>query len=44
MDWTLPEPILAEAVSIPALPRGFAAEPKWDGYRAMVARYAEGGW
>ncbi|MFW3470073.1 hypothetical protein ACN24M_01005 [Streptomyces microflavus] len=25
-----------------ALPPGWAAEPKWDGYRALLARYADG--
>ncbi|GAA1370317.1 ATP-dependent DNA ligase [Streptomyces beijiangensis] len=42
MVWTLPEPMLAEAVSNPVLPKGYAAEPKWDGYRALVARYPDG--
>jgi hypothetical protein len=42
MVWTLREPMLAEAVNNPTLPRGSAAEPKWDGYRALVARYAHG--
>ncbi|MFD8440499.1 hypothetical protein ACFV2I_36290 [Streptomyces microflavus] len=42
MVWTLPEPMLAEPVNSPALPPGFAAEPKWDGYRALLARYADG--
>ncbi|MER6639629.1 ATP-dependent DNA ligase [Streptomyces microflavus] len=42
MVWTLPEPMLAEPVNNPALPQGFAAEPKWDGYRALLARYADG--
>lgn len=37
-----PEPMLAEAVDSPVLPRGAAAEPKWDGYRALLARYADG--
>ncbi|MEU9313409.1 hypothetical protein [Streptomyces sp. NPDC048256] len=26
----------------PDLPPGWAAEPKWDGYRAQLARYADG--
>ncbi|WP_404870913.1 hypothetical protein ACI1MP_37280 (plasmid) [Kitasatospora griseola] len=34
MSWALPEPMLAEPVSSPVLPAGWAAEPKWDGYRA----------
>jgi ATP-dependent DNA ligase len=42
MVWTLPEPMLAEAVNRPELPTGCAAEPKWDGYRALVARYPDG--
>ncbi|WP_307823927.1 ATP-dependent DNA ligase [Streptomyces sp. MBT58] len=42
MVWTLPEPMLAEPVNNPALPPGFAAEPKWDGYRALLARYVDG--
>ncbi|MFF3257757.1 ATP-dependent DNA ligase [Streptomyces sp. NPDC002932] len=42
MDWTLPEPMLATAVDIPVLPARHAAEPKWDGYRALLARYADG--
>ncbi|MFF2721393.1 ATP-dependent DNA ligase [Streptomyces sp. NPDC058011] len=42
MVWTLPEPMLAEPVNNPALPPGWAAEPKWDGYRALLARYADG--
>ncbi|MFC7987667.1 hypothetical protein [Streptomyces sp. NPDC057336] len=39
MTWTLPEPMLAEPVAEPGLPPGWAAEPKWDGYRAQLARY-----
>jgi ATP-dependent DNA ligase len=42
MVWTLPEPMLAAAVLDRHLPLGFAAEPKWDGYRALLARYADG--
>jgi ATP-dependent DNA ligase len=42
MVWTLPEPMLAEAVNEPALPKGCAAEPKWDGYRALVAKDPDG--
>ncbi|MBW5249202.1 hypothetical protein JGS39_09285 [Streptomyces sp. P01-B04] len=26
----------------PVLPPGAAAEPKWDGYRALLAKYADG--
>jgi ATP-dependent DNA ligase len=36
MTWSLPEPMLTTAVENPALPAGWAAEPKWDGYRAQV--------
>ncbi|MFD8440156.1 ATP-dependent DNA ligase [Streptomyces microflavus] len=42
MVWTLPEPMLAEPVNNSALPPGWAAGPKWDGYRALLARYADG--
>ncbi|MFF1378701.1 ATP-dependent DNA ligase [Streptomyces sp. NPDC058308] len=42
MSWTLPDPMLAVAVPDPLLPPGWAAEPKWDGYRALLARYADG--
>ncbi|MEU3465797.1 ATP-dependent DNA ligase [Streptomyces sp. NPDC006733] len=42
MDWTLPAPILAAAVNGPRLPAHMAAEPKWDGYRALLGRSAEG--
>ncbi|MCX4673615.1 ATP-dependent DNA ligase [Streptomyces sp. NBC_01381] len=42
MSWTLPDPMLAAAVHDPALPPDWAAEPKWDGYRALLARYADG--
>ncbi|MFG3035178.1 hypothetical protein ACGFZJ_42725 [Streptomyces sp. NPDC048253] len=38
----LPPPILAAPTAEPALPPGWAAEPKWDGYRAQRARYADG--
>ncbi|RLV64210.1 ATP-dependint DNA ligase [Streptomyces sp. CBMAI 2042] len=41
MVWTLPKPMLAEPVNNPVLPPGWAAEPKWDGYRALLARYAD---
>ncbi|TKS96326.1 ATP-dependent DNA ligase [Streptomyces lasalocidi] len=37
MLWTLPEPMLTTAVDSPALPAGWAAEPKWDGFRAQLA-------
>ncbi|MGX1508786.1 hypothetical protein RKD44_007788 [Streptomyces collinus] len=42
MTWTLPEPMLTTPVASPDLPLGAAAEPKWDGYRAQLARYADG--
>lgn len=42
MTWSLPEPMLTAAVNSPALPAGFAAEPKWDGFRAHLAVYAGG--
>ncbi|WP_369211107.1 ATP-dependent DNA ligase [Streptomyces flavofungini] len=42
MTWSLPEPILAAGVEDPALPAGWAAEPKWDGFRAQLAVH-EGG-
>ncbi|WAU78587.1 hypothetical protein O1Q96_01575 (plasmid) [Streptomyces sp. Qhu-G9] len=35
--WTLPEPMLTEAVRSPALPASSAAEPKWDGFRAALS-------
>ncbi|WP_399936691.1 ATP-dependent DNA ligase [Streptomyces sp. BBFR25] len=41
MTWTLPEPMLTTPVGSPDLPPGSAAEPKWDGYRAQLARYAD---
>lgn len=37
MTWTLPEPMLAAPVSDPDLPPGWAAEPQWDGWRAMLS-------
>ncbi|MFJ8752013.1 ATP-dependent DNA ligase [Streptomyces sp. NPDC102441] len=37
MTWTLPEPMLAAPVPDPALPQGWAAEPKWDGWRALLS-------
>ncbi|MFL9658678.1 ATP-dependent DNA ligase [Streptomyces sp. PB17] len=42
MTWTLPEPMLTTPVVSPVLPPGAAAEPKWDGYRAQLARWADG--
>ncbi|MFD8599164.1 ATP-dependent DNA ligase [Kitasatospora sp. NPDC059646] len=42
-SWALPQPMLTEPVSSPVLPIGWAAEPKWDGYRAglLVGRGGE---
>lgn len=37
MTWSLPEPMLTVAVDSPELPAGWAAEPKWDGFRAGVS-------
>ncbi|WP_405965724.1 ATP-dependent DNA ligase [Streptomyces sp. NBC_00723] len=42
MTWHLPQPILTAPTADPTLPPGWAAEPKWDGYRAQLARYADG--
>lgn len=36
------EPMLAAAVAEFALPPGWAAEPKWDGYRALLGRPGDG--
>ncbi|MGC3002719.1 hypothetical protein ACPF8X_31190 [Streptomyces sp. G35A] len=35
--WSLPKPVLTVAVDSPALLAGWAAEPKWDGFRAQLA-------
>ncbi|MGW6928273.1 hypothetical protein ACWGA9_44635 [Streptomyces sp. NPDC054950] len=32
MTWHLPQPMLTAPTADPALPPGWAAEPKWDGY------------
>ncbi|MCX5357504.1 hypothetical protein OG864_01870 [Streptomyces sp. NBC_00124] len=32
----------AVPVNDPALPAGWAAQPKWDGYRALAGRWADG--
>ncbi|MFG2134964.1 hypothetical protein ACGFNV_45495 [Streptomyces sp. NPDC048751] len=37
MTWTLPEPMLTTPVPVPDLRPGCAAEPKWDGFRALVS-------
>ncbi|WP_432081545.1 hypothetical protein [Streptomyces sp. WAC 04229] len=42
MTWALPEPMLTSRVGGPGLPSGAAAEPKWDGHRAQLARYPGG--
>ncbi|MFE2050967.1 hypothetical protein ACFXAS_20980 [Streptomyces sp. NPDC059459] len=42
MTWPLPDPMLTAPVASPDLPPGSAAEPKWDGYRAQLARYVDG--
>ncbi|MDQ0605407.1 hypothetical protein QF037_009752 [Streptomyces canus] len=41
-SWSLPEPMRAVPVNDPALPAGWAAQPKWDGYRALAGRWADG--
>ncbi|WP_331732781.1 ATP-dependent DNA ligase [Streptomyces sp. NBC_00015] len=41
--WSLPDPMLAAPTSDPDLAPGHAAEPKWDGYRALVGRRSGGG-
>ncbi|MDQ0605275.1 ATP-dependent DNA ligase [Streptomyces canus] len=40
--WSLPEPMRAVPVNDPALPTGWAAQLKWDGYRALAGRWADG--
>ncbi|MFF0094907.1 hypothetical protein ACFYSF_33900 [Streptomyces canus] len=37
MTWTLPEPMLATPVPDPALLPGWAAKPKWEGFRALLS-------
>ena len=37
MTWTLPEPMLTTPVPVPDLRPGCAAEPKRDGFRALVS-------
>src|SRR4051794_13439656 len=37
VTWTLPEPMLTSPVAVPDLRLGCAAEPKWDGFRALVS-------
>ncbi|WP_217236262.1 ATP-dependent DNA ligase [Streptomyces sp. AC555_RSS877] len=36
MTWTLPEPMLTSPTPRTELRPGWAAEPKWDGYRALL--------
>ncbi|MFE7900836.1 hypothetical protein ACFU3E_25660 [Streptomyces sp. NPDC057424] len=38
--WTMPEPMLAAPVSDPGLPPVWAAEAKWDGWRALLSMAA----
>jgi ATP-dependent DNA ligase len=38
----LSERMRAVPVNDPALPAGWAAQPKWDGSRALVGRWADG--
>ncbi|MCX5327859.1 ATP-dependent DNA ligase [Streptomyces sp. NBC_00140] len=40
--WSLPEPMRAMPVNDPTLPAGWAAQPKWDGYRALAGRWTDG--
>lgn len=37
--WSLPEPMLATPTPDPVLHPDHAAEPKWDGYRALLGRW-----
>ncbi|MEX1658454.1 MULTISPECIES: ATP-dependent DNA ligase [Streptomyces] len=37
MTWIPPEPMLATLTPLPQLRAGWAAEPKWDGSRAVVS-------
>ncbi|MDH6590074.1 ATP-dependent DNA ligase [Streptomyces sp. SAI-133] len=37
MTWMPPEPMLATLTPSPQLRAGWAAEPKWDGFRAVVS-------
>ncbi|MDQ0595982.1 ATP-dependent DNA ligase [Streptomyces canus] len=41
-SWSLPEPMRAVPVTDPALPAGWTAQLKWDGYRALAGRWAHG--
>ncbi|MFE1206183.1 ATP-dependent DNA ligase [Streptomyces sp. NPDC058762] len=42
MTWTLPDPMLTAAAPGPDLPPRCAAEPKWDGFRALMSWDASG--
>ena len=42
MTWTLPDAVLTVSVASHGLAPGSAAEPKWDGYRAQLARWSDG--
>ncbi|MEV6533695.1 ATP-dependent DNA ligase [Streptomyces sp. NPDC051639] len=37
MTWTLPDPMLTSPTPLPRLTPGWAGEPKWDGYRALLS-------
>ncbi|MER5509366.1 ATP-dependent DNA ligase [Streptomyces sp. NPDC002766] len=37
MTWTLPEPMLTTPTPRPDLPPGWAGQPKWDGFRALLS-------
>lgn len=37
VTWTLPEPMLSTPVPSPDLRSGWAGEPKWDGFRALIS-------
>ncbi|WP_406723876.1 hypothetical protein WJ438_03250 [Streptomyces sp. GD-15H] len=37
MNWSLPDPMLTANVDSPLLPPGWAVEPKWDGFRALLS-------
>ncbi|GGV50465.1 hypothetical protein GCM10010293_61500 [Streptomyces griseoflavus] len=42
MTWSLPQPMLTVPVDSPALPAGYVAEPKWDGFRVQLAVHSGG--
>jgi ATP-dependent DNA ligase len=37
VTWTLPEPTLTTPTPLPALLPGWAGQPKWDGFRALLS-------